>query len=145
MVYIAILCYYVTINTKYFKKTYKERCEKMTKENNSKITIETTVNAPVEKVWKYWTEPKHITKWNNASDDWHTPFAENDLRVGGKFLSRMEAKDGSFGFDFGGVYDEVKLNEIISYTLGDGRKVEITFIGQENDTKIIETFDAETD
>ena len=117
----------------------------MTKENNSKITIETTVHAPVEKVWKYWTEPKHITKWNSASDDWHTPFSENDLRVGGKFSSRMEAKDGSFGFDFGGVYDEVKLNEFISYTLGDGRKVEITFLHEENDTKIIQVFDPETE
>jgi uncharacterized protein YndB with AHSA1/START domain len=112
--------------------------------NNIKITVKTTVNAPIGKVWKYWTEPDHITKWNNASDDWHTPFAENDLRVGGKFLSRMEAKDGSFGFDFGGIYDEVKLNEEISYTLGDGRKVNITFIDQENETEIIETFDAET-
>jgi uncharacterized protein YndB with AHSA1/START domain len=112
--------------------------------NNIKITVKTTVNAPIGKVWKYWTEPDHITKWNNASDDWHTPFAENDLRVGGKFLSRMEAKDGSFGFDFGGIYDEVKLNEEISYTLGDGRKVNITFFDQENETEIIETFDAET-
>ena len=117
----------------------------MTKENNSKITIETTVHAPVEKVWKYWTEPNHITKWNSASEDWHTPFSENDLRVGGKFSSRMEAKDGSFGFDFGGVYDEVKLNDFISYTIGDGRKVEITFIHEENDTKIIEVFDPETE
>jgi uncharacterized protein YndB with AHSA1/START domain len=115
----------------------------MSKENNSKITIETTVHAPVEKIWKYWTEPNHITKWNSASDDWHTPFSENDLRVGGKFSSRMEAKDGSFGFDFGGVYDEVKLNEFISYTLGDGRKVEITFLHEENDTKIIQVFDPE--
>lgn len=117
---------------------------KMTTGNNVKITVETTVNAPVEKVWEYWTEPKHITQWNNASDDWHTPIAENDLTVGGKFLTRMEAKDGSFGFDFGGIYDEVKLNEVISYTLGDGRKVTITFKGQGNETQVIETFDAET-
>ncbi|MBV7505400.1 SRPBCC family protein [Bacillus sp. sid0103] len=116
----------------------------MTTGNNVKITVETTVNAPVEKVWEYWTEPKHITQWNNASDDWHTPIAENDLTVGGKFLTRMEAKDGSFGFDFGGIYDEVKLNEVISYTLGDGRKVTITFKGQGNETQVIETFDAET-
>ena len=76
-------------------------------ETNSKtnITVETTVNAPVEKAWEYFTKPEHITKWSFASDDWHTTKAENDLRVGGKFLSRMEAKDGSFGFDFGGVYD----------------------------------------
>lgn len=111
---------------------------------NQTITVETTVHTPVEKVWKYWTEPQHITKWSFASDDWHAPNAENDLTVGGKFLTRMEAKDGSFGFDFGGVYDEVRINEFISYTLGDGRKVTITFISQENDTKVIEVFDAET-
>lgn len=111
--------------------------------SNSTITVETLVNATVGIVWKYWTEPQHITKWNNASDDWHTPFAENDLRAGGKFLSRMEAKDGSFGFDFSGIYDEVKLNEIISYILGDGRKVKIIFIAQENKTKIIEIFESE--
>ncbi|MDR7236906.1 SRPBCC family protein [Neobacillus drentensis] len=116
----------------------------MTTSNNEKVTVKAVVNAPVEKVWEYWTEPKHITQWNNASDDWHTPVAENDLTVGGKFLTRMEAKDGSFGFDFGGIYDEVKLNEVISYTLGDGRKVTITFKGQGNETEVIETFDAET-
>jgi uncharacterized protein YndB with AHSA1/START domain len=111
--------------------------------NQATITVETIVHSPVESVWKYWTEPKHIMLWNKASDDWHTPFAENDLRAGGKFVSRMEAKDGSMGFDFGGVYDEVNMNESISYTLGDGRKVKITFIGQDNDTKIIESFEAE--
>src|SRR3954468_963380 len=84
-------------------------------ETSKKITVETTVQAPVEKVWKYWTETTHITNWNSASDDWHTPYAENDLRVGGKFLSRMEAKDGSFGFDFGGIYDDVILHEVIAY------------------------------
>src|SRR5882672_1166747 len=91
--------------------------------NKIMITIEGLINAPVEKVWEFWTGPKHITQWNNASDDWHTPVAENDLRVGGKFLSRMEAKDGSFGFDFWGIYDVVKKNELIEYTIGDGRKV----------------------
>ncbi|WHY00324.1 SRPBCC family protein [Neobacillus sp. DY30] len=110
-----------------------------------KITVETIVQAPVEKVWEYWTEPSHITKWNTASEDWHTPHAENDLRAGGKFLSRMEAKDGSFGFDFGGVYDEVRLHELIAYSLEDGRKVTITFRGQDNVTNVIETFDAETE
>ncbi|WP_144528628.1 SRPBCC family protein [Peribacillus simplex] len=109
-----------------------------------KVTVETTIQAPIEKVWKYWTEPDHITKWNNPSDDWHTPFAENDLRQGGKFVSRMEAKDGSAGFDFGGIYDEVKLHEVIAYTMGDGRKVKITFKEQENEIEVIETFDAET-
>ncbi|MBL4930306.1 SRPBCC family protein [Clostridium paridis] len=107
------------------------------------ITVETTINEQVEKVWEYWTEPEHIKKWNSASEDWHTPFAENDLRVGGKFLSRMEAKDGSFGFDFGGVYDEVKLNELISYTMGDGRKVRISFANNSNKTIVMENFEAE--
>ncbi|MFD2212214.1 SRPBCC family protein [Metabacillus endolithicus] len=108
------------------------------------ITVETTIQAPVEKVWEYWTEPTHITKWNFASDDWHSPFAENDLREGGKFTSRMEAKDGSFGFDFGGVYDEIKLHEVIAYTMEDGRKVRISFNDRAGETEIIETFDAET-
>jgi len=107
------------------------------------ITVETTVNAPVEKVWQYWTEPKHLMKWNSASDDWHTPRAENDLRVGGTFSARMEAKDGSFGFDFGGVYDAVRTNDYIEYTLGDGRKVSVTFKPTGNATIVVETFEAE--
>ena len=115
----------------------------MAKNDPVTITVETVVHSPVEKVWEYWTEPEHIKQWNNASDDWHTPFAENDLKVGGKFVSRMEAKDGSFGFDFSGVYDEVSVNESIAYTIGDGRKVKIVFIRQENDTRIIESFEAE--
>lgn len=110
----------------------------------TKITVQAVVQAPVEKVWECWTEPKHITKWNQASDEWHAPYAENDLRAGGKFLTRMEAKDGSFGFDFSGVYDDVKEHEAIAYSLGDGRKVEITFIAQGNETKVVETFDAES-
>lgn len=110
----------------------------------TKITVEATINAPVEKVWNHWTGSEHVTKWCNASDDWHTPSAENDLRVGGKFVTRMEAKDGSFGFDFGGVYDEVKTNELIAYTLEDGRKVRITFSGNNYVTEVLETFDAET-
>ncbi len=114
------------------------------KENtNSNIRIEITVDLPIERVWEYWTEPQHITKWNSASDDWHTPYSENDLRVGGKFITRMEAKDGSFGFDFSGTYNEVKLNDAISYILDDGRKVKINFINQQNETKIIEIFEAE--
>src|ERR1700754_2345106 len=111
--------------------------------NVTRITVETIVNAPVEKVWKYWSLPEHITKWCAASDDWHAPKAENDLTVGGKFATRMEAKDGSFGFDFGGVYDDVKTNELIEYTMGDGRKVEIHFSANGNETKVVETFDAE--
>lgn len=107
------------------------------------ITVENTVHAPIEKVWSFWTDPKHIKNWNNATDDWYTPIAENDLKVGGKFLSRMESKDGKFGFDFGGVYDEVKINELISYTIGDGRKVKISFSDGNEATKISETFEAE--
>ena len=117
----------------------------MTAKAKTTITIEATINAPVEKVWKFWTEPEHIKQWNNASDDWHTPKAENDLRVGGKFSSRMEAKDGSFGFDFGGVYDKVKTNELIAYTLGDDRKVKIIFTSQGNSTKVTEAFEAESE
>jgi uncharacterized protein YndB with AHSA1/START domain len=107
------------------------------------ITVENTINAPVEKVWEYWTKPEHITKWNNASDDWHSPRAENDARTGGKFSVRMEAKDGSMGFDFGGVYDEVRENEYIEYTMGDNRKVKVNFTQQGNSTKVVESFDAE--
>lgn len=114
-------------------------------ETSNKVTImvETTVNKPVAEVWKYWTEPQHITGWSFASDEWHAPKAENDLRDGGRFLTRMEAKDGSFGFDFSGKYDEVKTNEYIAYTLDDGRKVTITFVGLENETRVVETFEAE--
>lgn len=112
--------------------------------NHSVLTVEAIVHAPVEKVWEFWTVPDHITKWSTPSDDWHTTYAENDLRVGGKFVSRMEAKDGSYGFDFGGVYDEVRAHDFISYTLGDGRKVEITFIPQENATRVVEVFEPET-
>jgi len=110
----------------------------------TRITVENTVDAPVEKVWQCWTAPEHITKWSYASDDWHTPYAENDVRVGGSFKSRMEAKDGSMGFDFGGVYDEVKTNKAIAYTMGDGRKVAVSFsdLGN-NKTKVVETFEAE--
>jgi uncharacterized protein YndB with AHSA1/START domain len=108
------------------------------------ITVENTINAPVQKVWEYWSKPEHITQWNNASDDWHTPRAENDLRAGGSFVSRMEARDGSFGFDFGGVYDAVKPNEYIEYTLGDGRKVKIHFSAQGDSTKVTESFEAES-
>jgi uncharacterized protein YndB with AHSA1/START domain len=107
------------------------------------ITIETTVNAPVEKVWKAWSSPEDITRWNQASDDWHSPRAENDLRKGGSFKTRMEAKDGSYGFDFGGTYDEVKEHERIEYTMEDGRKVKVVFQAKGNQTHIVESFDAE--
>ena len=110
--------------------------------SNTRITVQNSIKAPVQKVWEYWSKPEHITKWSNASDDWHTPRAENDLREGGKFLSRMEARDGSMGFDFGGVYDEVKEHNRIAYTMGDGRKVEVDFETSGDETKVVETFDA---
>lgn len=108
------------------------------------ITIFTTVNAPVEKVWEYWTKPEHIVNWNHASDDWHTPKAENDVREGGKFCWRMEAKDGSMGFDFEGTYHEIQPRERIYYTLSDGRKVTVGFKSNGNSTTVTEVFEAES-
>jgi uncharacterized protein YndB with AHSA1/START domain len=108
------------------------------------ITVQATIHAPVKKVWELWTIPEHITRWCFASDDWHAPSAENDLRAGGKFSSRMEAKDGSVGFDFGGIYETVKTHEVIEYVLGDGRKVKIVFNGNGNETEVIETFETES-
>jgi uncharacterized protein YndB with AHSA1/START domain len=108
-----------------------------------KITVAVVVKAPREVVWKLWTTPEDILHWNNASDDWHTPKAVNDLRVGGTFVYRMEAKDGSFGFDFGGMYDKVKPRESIAYTLGDGRTVRIDFDENGTETIVRETFEAE--
>lgn len=107
------------------------------------ITVATTVNAPIAKVWEYWNAPEHITQWCAASDDWHTPRSENDLRTGGKFSSTMAAKDGSFSFEFGGVYDEVREHQYIAYTIGDGRKVTIDFEGNGDTTTITESFEAE--
>lgn len=109
------------------------------------ITVETTVNASISKVWECWTSPNHITNWCNASADWHTPRAENDLKVDGSFLTRMEAKDGSFGFDFTGVYSDVLSNEKIEYTISDGRKVQILFDASTEFVKITESFEAENE
>ena len=109
------------------------------------ITVETIVGAPIEKVWKNWSTPEDIVQWNSASEDWHTTRSENDLREGGKFMARMEARDGSFGFDFWGIYDEVRPKELIKFTLGDGRKVEIVFLASGEETKIVETFETENE
>ena len=109
------------------------------------ITIEATVKAPVATVWKLWTTPADILQWNSASPDWHTTKAENDLRVGGAFTSRMEAKDGSFGFDFGGIYDTVITNKEIAYTLSDGRKVAVLFTARGAETNIVSIFEAENE
>jgi len=109
------------------------------------ITIEATVNAPVEKVWKIWTDPRHITQWNNASDDWHTPKAENDVKVGGHFSFTMAARDGSASFDFGGKYTQVNKHKLIEYTMEDGRTAKIVFTMLGDQTKVVETFDAENE
>jgi uncharacterized protein YndB with AHSA1/START domain len=108
------------------------------------LTVESTINAPVAKVWESWTKPEHITNWCSATDEWHTPNATNDLRTGGTFSTRMEAKDGSMGFDFGGVYDAVNTHQYIEYTMGDGRNVKIWFTDQGDSTKVVESFEAET-
>lgn len=108
------------------------------------ITIKATINTSINKVWEFWTLPEHITKWSFASPDWHTPYAENDLREGGKFKSTMAAKDGSMSFDFEGEYTLVKINEAIEYVMADGRKVEISFNETPNGVEIIESFDPET-
>jgi uncharacterized protein YndB with AHSA1/START domain len=107
------------------------------------IPVETFVSAPINEVWKIWTSPEHIVVWNNASDDWHTPAAENDLRVGGQFVYKMEAKDGSFGFAFSGIYEDVVENTKIAYVLEDKRKVVITFEEQEGGVLVKEVFDPE--
>lgn len=111
--------------------------------DKTEVTVQTTINAPVEKVWKLWSEPQHIMGWCNASDDWHAPYADNDLRAGGNFKTTMAAKDGSMQFDFGGTYSNVKEHELIEYALGDGRKVKIEFSGNGDQTTITETFDTE--
>ena len=113
-------------------------------ETKKRITVDAYVKAPIDEVWKRWTTPEDIIHWNNASDDWHTLNVKSDLRTGGEFLYRMEAKDGSTGFDFSGVYDRIKMKDSIVYTMGDGRKVEVNFVRNGTDTKVIETFEAES-
>lgn len=107
-----------------------------------KITIETTVAAPVEEVWRAWTTPDDIKQWNAASDDWHTTASSVDLRVGGAFSSRMEAKDGSFGFDFAGTYSKVVPHRLIEMEFG-GRTAVVEFLPKEAGVVVRETFDAE--
>lgn len=112
---------------------------------NATITISAAIKQERTNVWNYWTQPKHITQWNFASDDWCCPGAENDLTVGGKYKARMEAKDGSFGFDFEAIYDEIIEHEKIVYTIEDGRKVTTTFEKLNDATKVTTTFEAESE
>lgn len=112
----------------------------------SSITVDVTVNRDIDHVWRCWTDPQCITKWNQASADWHCPKAVNDLAVGGKFSATMAAKDGTASFDFEGIYTKVEKNGTIEYALGDERKVLVTFEKMsDTSTKITETFDAETE
>ncbi|MDZ4726865.1 MAG: SRPBCC domain-containing protein [Leptospira sp.] len=112
---------------------------------NEQLEVKCIVSADVKKVWDYYTSPEHITKWNFADPSWHCPNAENDLRPGGKYFARMEARDGSFGFDFIAFYDEVLVKEKLVYTMGDGRKAIVTFTNLENKTEVIVKFDAENE
>jgi uncharacterized protein YndB with AHSA1/START domain len=109
------------------------------------ITIETIVNKHIDKVWEMWTKPEHITKWCFASDDWHAPSSTSDFKVGGKLTTRMEAKDGSFGFEFWGIYNEIKPNEKLAIMLGDDRKWDTYFFVVEDGVKVIEEFEAESE
>ncbi len=111
----------------------------------TRITVEVVISAPVEKVWDYYTGSEHIMQWNQASPDWHCPASTNDLRPGGKFSSTMAAKDGSFSFDFWGIYDEVDTHKKIVYTMGDGRKADVLFTKNENDTHVAVIFEPETE
>jgi len=113
------------------------------KNGKEKIEIRTTIKASQEAVWNSYTNPEHIMKWNSASDDWHSPHAENDLKAGGRFLYRMEAKDGSYGFDFTGKFDEIDPLNHIAYTLDDERKVDVIFNQQGDQVEVVQTFEAE--
>lgn len=112
---------------------------------NVTIKIEQIVHAKLEKVWEFWTSPEHIVKWNAASDDWHTVKASNDLRIGGKLQARMEAKDGSMGFDFVGIYKDITTLKKLVFTLDDGRIVTVLFEDGKEGVKITEEFEAEND
>ncbi|MCZ8353131.1 MAG: SRPBCC domain-containing protein [Cyclobacteriaceae bacterium] len=110
----------------------------------NKILVRAIVAAPIDKVWDYYTKPERITKWNFADPSWHCPTASNDLKVGGKYIARMEAKDGSSGFDFEVVYTEVIAQQKLSYQF-DGRNATIDFISKQDKTEVIIQFDPETE
>jgi uncharacterized protein YndB with AHSA1/START domain len=108
------------------------------------ITVETQVAAPVEEVWRAYTTPADVKQWNAASDDWHTTAATVDLRVGGAFSSRMEAKDGSVGFDFAGTYTKIENHKLIEYEFG-GRSARVEFTPEQAGVRVKVTFDAESE
>lgn len=111
---------------------------------DNKITINATVSADCKKVWDYYTQPEHITKWNFADPSWHCPTATNDLTIGGRYVARMEAKDGSFGFDFDAVYTEIQQYKNFTYEFG-GRLAKVEFKEQGKLTEVTVTFDPETE
>ncbi|MFC6998463.1 SRPBCC family protein [Rufibacter roseus] len=115
----------------------------METKDKTTVTVETTIQMPADQVWEFWTKPEHITQWNCATDTWQCPRAENDLTPGGRFLSRMEAKDGSMGFDFSGIYEQVIPNRQLVYRLDDGRLVRVDFSDMGNETKVTENFEVE--
>ncbi|WP_256004576.1 SRPBCC family protein [Pedobacter deserti] len=117
----------------------------MESKDKIQVTVQATVAAALGRVWDMWTSPTHIMQWNNASDDWHTPFAEADLRKGGKFRSTMAAKDGSMSFDFEGTYTDLEEHRLIGYEMPDGRKVSVSFTESPAGVQIVETFDAENE
>ncbi|MCB0571745.1 MAG: SRPBCC family protein [Phaeodactylibacter sp.] len=109
----------------------------------TKITIQATVKADKQKVWDYYTNPGHIVNWNFASEDWHCPSATNDLQAGGKYQARMEARDGSWGFDFEAVYTAVTAGQSYTYVMPDGRVVDVQLSAAGDGTEVTITFDAE--
>ncbi|MAT90748.1 MAG: hypothetical protein CMC35_08640 [Flavobacteriaceae bacterium] len=111
--------------------------------NKKSIQVSASIDAPLERVWEYWTSPSHIVNWNSPSDDWHTPKAENELEKGGRFVYRMEAKDGSVGFDFGGTYEEISEQEKLVYVLDDDRRATVTFKEKEGGVLVSESFEPE--
>lgn len=111
--------------------------------DTTKITIQAVVAADRQKTWDCYTQPEHITKWNFATDTWHCPAASNDMRVGGKYLARMEAKDGSFAFDFEAVYNEIVDGEKFTYTMPDNREIQVSFEKMDDKTRVTVTFDPE--
>jgi uncharacterized protein YndB with AHSA1/START domain len=108
-------------------------------------SVETTINAPLDEVWRCWLTPEDIVQWNNASDQWYKPKAENDLTVGGKFVYKMEARDGSFSFDFSGTYEKIEEKKLLEYVLTDGRRVSVAFEESVGTTTVTETFEPEAE
>ena len=114
-------------------------------QTGTRITVETIVKAPIERVWQSWNTPSDIKQWNAASDDWHTTASSVDLREGGKFSARMEARDGSEGFDFEGTYTRIAPRKTIEYRMSDGREVAVDFAEGPDGVRVTETFDAESE